>query len=102
MCWFHVRYNIPKQEKIKIPEDKINKTIKTLKSLHKTPCNGEFKLMWRKVKAAWTLDVTMHKFLKYFERQWINSPFHNWQIFNQPAGYAGTSTVYTIRQLQRN
>ena len=72
MCWFYVRYNIPKQEKIKIPEDKINKKIKTLKSLHKTPCNGEFKLMWRKVKAAWTQDVTMHKFLKYFERQWIN------------------------------
>ena len=33
----------------------------------------------------------MHSFLSYFEKQWINSKFNNWQLFNTPAGYAGTN-----------
>ena len=28
----------------------------------------------------------MRNFKKYFLKQWINSPFSNWQIFKKPEG----------------
>jgi hypothetical protein len=40
----------------------------------------------------WKSDIELKSFVKYFQKQWINSKFCNWQLFNTPVGYAMTNS----------
>jgi hypothetical protein len=87
MCYFHVRYNVRKRKHL-VPADKWQGINSDIRKLHNSPCHGSFKLAWQTIEAKWKADKDLNQYYEYFKKQWINSRYCNWQIYNTPPGYS--------------
>ncbi|CAF1140850.1 unnamed protein product [Brachionus calyciflorus] len=90
MCWFHLIANINKNSK-KIPKIHQEKVVEEIRWLHSTKEDTKFDPKIKKVLKLWSSRKGLEDFVLYFKKQWIDSPFSNWQLFNRPAGFAITN-----------
>ena len=85
MCYFHLKYNIRKRKLML--GDHYYRVLKHITSLHNSKSKLEFQEKYKLIKEKW-IKLKLEKFIVYFEKQWINSPFKNWQLFSTPVGFA--------------
>ena len=51
----------------------------------------DFNLKLKKYKAIWKGKFHLKSFTEYFEKQWPNSQFKNWRVFDTPNVYSSTN-----------
>ena len=66
----------------KIPENKYFLVNQQIDALHKCLSKEEYEKLLNETLNSWKSDSDLHKFYKYFSKQWVKSIFCNWQIFN--------------------
>ena len=79
MCWFHVMLNVKKNfAAYGVPEQLRPSVQSDIESFEQRVMYVLFK--WN------THKLTL--FIEYFKKQWLSSPFDNWQLYSRPPGYA--------------
>jgi hypothetical protein len=69
-----------KKKKILIGVENINQVNNDITKLHLSENVSEFNVNWKIIKTNWSKIKELDKFTKYFEKQWIKSPFNTWSI----------------------
>jgi hypothetical protein len=71
-----------------VPKTKREDVKSDVNRLHYSKTSQLFESNKKKILAKWR---TFKEFNKYFHKQWLDSDFKNWQIFNRPVGMATTN-----------
>ncbi|CAF0826215.1 unnamed protein product [Brachionus calyciflorus] len=87
MCWYHLKNNINKNAK-KIPQAHVEKVTNDIIHLRSTKTSDSYDLKKKAILSKWKKLKGLDNFCKYFTKQWIDSPFCNWQLYQTPPGYA--------------
>ena len=64
--------------------------MKHITVLHNCQNPIEFRKKLKLIIDKWK-SWKLTKFSAYFLKQWVNSPFKNWQLYSTPVGYATTN-----------
>jgi len=88
MCYFHLKYNIRKRKSSL--GKYYNKIMKHITVLHNCQNPIEFRKKLKLIIDKWK-SWKLTKFSAYFLKQWVFSPFKNWQLYSTPVGYATTN-----------
>ena len=59
--------------------------------LHRSKNRLEFLTKYRLIEEKWK-SWKLFNFSKYFRKQWVESRFQNWCLFNSPLGYTTTNS----------
>jgi hypothetical protein len=88
MCYFHLKYNIRKRR----PSlgKYYNQIMKHTTILHNCQDPIQFRKKLKLIIDKWK-SWKLVKFASYFMKQWVLSPFKNWQLYSTPLGYATTN-----------
>ena len=76
----------------KIPSAKYEGIMCDIGELHNTLSQSLYDDLLIVTINKWKSDIELKSFVEYFQKQWINSKFCNWQLFNTPVGYAMTNS----------
>lgn len=62
--------------------------VNDIRAIRNTKTFDSFELKKKNVVAKWKRKISLRIFFKYFSKQWLDSPFCNWQLFQTPAGFS--------------
>ena len=92
MCYFHLRMNIKKQKGKKLPVFYYESVMNDIGDLHNTLSQSQYDSELKIILSKWKESPELNVFSDYFKKQWLNSKFSKWQLFNVPVGYAMTNS----------
>ena len=72
----------------KIPKLQQDSVVEDIRALRNTKTLESFERKKKSTLAKWKRRPFLKTFLNYFTKQWLDSPFCNWQLFQTPPGYA--------------
>ena len=60
--------------------------------MHNTLSQSQYDSELKIILSKWKESPELNVFSDYFKKQWLNSKFSKWQLFNVPVGYAMTNS----------
>jgi hypothetical protein len=88
MCWFHVQKNIKANLEKILSKDQFLQLQEHMRELHMSKSEKEYEKKISRFKTHWKNE---NRVVEYVE-SWLRGRFSNWQIFNNPTGWASTNS----------
>lgn len=91
MCFFHVMKNIKANCEKPLTKDQYQKLKFDIGQIHYSVSKDDYFCKLKKFEVCCDQKGTSEVF-KYMSKQWFYGNFSNWQIFNNPPGWANTNS----------
>ncbi|KAE8989763.1 hypothetical protein PF011_g18632 [Phytophthora fragariae] len=99
MCYFPVAAKIYKPTR-GVPIVLAARVARDLADMHYTTSATKFESTKARCLKEWQELPQLSAFASYFSSVWLNSPFHRWQAFHTPLGFAATNNP--VEQFKRD